>query len=177
MSETGTRPQTKSELLQRIQVGWDDLHARLNQLSEAQKMSPDPQDGWAIKDHLSHLAAWEMGIAALLQHEPRYPAMGLDEARVYEGVGAFDALNEVIFQQHKEKTLAEVEQFLQSAHEALLGALHELSDADLQRNYAHYQPREPRTDTDVPIIAWVISNTYEHFEEHWPWIAAAARHQ
>lgn len=177
MSEIETRPQTKAELLERVQAGWDDLQARLAQLTETQKATPNPQDGWAIKDHLSHLATWEMGIAALLQHEPRYTAMGLDEARVFQGVAGYDEMNETIFHQHQEKTLAEAAQFLQTAHEALLAALNELDDTDLQRGYSSYQPHEPGKDSSTPIMAWIIGNTYEHYEEHWPWIAAAAQNQ
>ncbi len=170
---TESRPQTKTELLALIQAGWDDLHARLSQLSESQLTTPNPSDGWAIKDHLTHLAAWEIGIAALLQHEPRYRAMGLTEEAVFRGEVDYDSLNETIFQQHQGKSLAEAQAYLQTAHEALLAALAELSDDDLQHTYSFYQPHEPGQDSGESIIRWVVNNTYGHYEEHWPWIAAA----
>jgi len=170
---TESRPHTKTELLNAIQTGWDDLHARLNQLSETQLTTPNPSDGWAIKDHLTHLAAWEMGMAALLQHEPRYPAMGLAEKAIFQGETDYNGMNEAIFRQHQGKSLAEAQHYLQTAHEALLAALAELSDEDLQHSYSFYQPHEPGEDNDTPIITWVMGNTYEHYQEHWPWIAAA----
>ena len=44
-----------------------------------------------------------------------------------------------------------------------------MSDADLQRPYNHYQPS---SDRQQPVIGWIIGNTYGHYEEHQPWIAA-----
>ena len=170
-----SRPQGKNDLLAHLHTGWNDLQTRLGQLTETQMTTPNSQDGWAVKDHLTHLAAWELGIAALLQKEPRYPAMGLDENWVHqEGVG-YDALNDHIFHQHRGKSLAEAQQYLQNAHEALLAALDELSDEDLQRPYSFFQPHESGVDNGNPIIGWIMGNTYEHYEEHWPWISAAAQ--
>lgn len=172
---TDSRPQGKTDLLAHLNAGWDDLHARLSQLTEAQLITPNPQDGWAIKDHLSHLATWELGMAALLQKEPRFPAMGLDEKLVHQEGIDFNVLNDYIFQQHRHKSLTEIQQYLQNAHEALLAALDELADEDLTRPYTFYQPHEPGEDNGNPIIGWIIGNTYEHYAEHWPWIEAASR--
>lgn len=170
-----SRPQGKNDLLAHIHTGWDDLQTRLNQLTESQMTTPNPQDGWAIKDHLTHLAAWELGIAALLQKEPRYQAMGLDETLVRQEGVDFNVLNDHIFQQHRNKSLAEAQHYLQNAHEALLAALDELTDEDLQRTYSFYEPLEPGEDNGNPIIGWIMGNTYEHYEEHWSWIEAAAK--
>ena len=170
---TDSRPRGKNDLLTLIHAGWDDLQTRLSQLNEAQMTTPNPQDGWAIKDHLMHLAAWEMGIAALLQKEPRFVAMGLDEKLVHQEGVDFNILNDLIFQQHQDKSLTEAQQYLQTAHEALLAALDELTDEDLQNTYSFFQPHEPGEDNGNPIIGWIMGNTYEHYEEHWPWIEAA----
>ena len=172
---TDSRPQSKNDLLTLIHAGWDDLHTRLGQLTEAQMTTPNPQDGWAIKDHLTHLAAWEIGIAALLQKEPRFPAMGLAEIVGFQDGVDFDRLNDLICQQHRSKSLAEAQQYQQNAHEALLAALDELTDEDLQRPYSFFQPQEPGEDNGNPIIGWIMGNTYEHYEEHWPWIESALR--
>src|SRR6185369_7507904 len=46
-----------------------------------------------------------------------------------------------------------------------------LSDEDLQRPYKYYQPD---SDREAPVIKWVQMNTYNHYAEHTPWIAAIA---
>lgn len=42
--------------------------------------------------------------------------------------------------------------------------------ADLFRTYSYFQPDEPGEDSGRPIIAWIIGNTYEHYDEHRAWI-------
>ena len=55
------------------------LENTLRLLSDEQMTKPGPS-GWSIKDHLAHLAVWEMGIAELLRRRPRFAAMQVEEA-------------------------------------------------------------------------------------------------
>jgi hypothetical protein len=166
-----TRPQTKSELLARMAEAGAALEQTLSQLSEAQLTSVDTQSGWAIKDHLAHLAAWEIGIAALLQRQPRWEAMGLDEATVASH--ETDDLNDIVYRQNKDRSLAEVRAYFHDAHQQMLAALDRLSDEDLLKTYSHYQPDEPGDDSGDPILNWIMGNTYEHYAEHQAWIEAS----
>lgn len=163
-------PQTKSELLVRMAQGRAALEQVVSQLNELQLTTSDPQSGWTIKDHLAHLAAWEAGIAALLQHRPRWEAMGLNEAAVLRH--ETDDLNEIIYQQNKNRSLAEVRAYFHAAHQQLLAALERLSDDDLFKTYFYYQPDESGGDNGAPILNWIIGNTYEHYAEHQGWIEA-----
>jgi hypothetical protein len=168
MSEQ-TLPQTKVELLARIAQGRAALEQALSQLSEAQLTTRKDQNGWSIKDHLAHMAAWEIGIAALLQRRPRWAAMGLDEAAVSNH--ETDDLNDIIYRQHKGRPLAEVKAYFEEAHRQLLAALNHLSETELFKPYAYYD--ESETDDDNrPIISWVVGNTYQHYAEHQAWIEA-----
>ncbi|MCL4302053.1 MAG: maleylpyruvate isomerase N-terminal domain-containing protein [Anaerolineae bacterium] len=162
-------PPTKTDLLARMAQARAALEQALGQLSEAQLTRPGPAGGWAIKDHLAHLAAWERGIAALLQRRPRWPAMGLDEAAIstYDEAG----INDLIYQQHKDRSLAEVLADFHEAHRQMLAALDGLSDAELFKPYAYYTG-EAAGDDMRPIIGWIIGNTYEHYAEHQAWIEA-----
>ena len=36
------------------------------------------KDGWSAKDHLYHLATWDLYLIAVLEREPRLPAIGVD---------------------------------------------------------------------------------------------------
>jgi hypothetical protein len=165
-----TRPQTKSELLARMAEARAPLEQAVSQLSEAQLTTVDIQSGWSIKHHLAHLAAWEIGIAALLQRRPRWEAMGLDEATVASH--ETDDLNAIIYQQNKNRSLAEVRAYFHEAHQQMLMALASLSDEDLFKTYSYYQPDEPGDDSGDPILNWIIGNTYEHYAEHQAWIEA-----
>jgi hypothetical protein len=93
--------------------------------------------------------------------------MGLDAATW--ATGDFDAMNAVIQQQHRAKPLDEVLAAFRAAHKHLLEKLETMSDDDLQRPYNTYQPDPKRVD---PVINWIIGDTYAHYAEHQPWIAA-----
>ncbi|MBE7553805.1 MAG: ClbS/DfsB family four-helix bundle protein [Anaerolineales bacterium] len=162
-------PQTKADLLARMAQGRAALEQALGRLSEAQLTKLGPSGGWAIKDHLAHLAAWERGIATLLQHRPRWAAMGLDEAAISD----YDEedVNALIYQQNKDRSLAEVLADFHEAHRQMLAALDGLSDAELFKPYAYYTGEEAGDNTR-PIIGWIIGNTYEHYAEHQAWIEA-----
>jgi hypothetical protein len=162
-------PQTKADLLARMAQGRAALEQALGQLSEAQLTATGPNGGWAIKDHLFHLAAWERGIAALLQRRPRWAAMGLDEAAIsnYDE----ERVNALIYQKNEDRSLVEILADFHEAHRHMLAALDGLSDAELFKPYAYFTGEAAGSDTR-PIIGWIIGNTYEHYAEHQAWIEA-----
>jgi hypothetical protein len=162
-------PQNKSELLERMEQARTRLEQAIGRLSEAQLTTSQPDSGWTIKDHLAHLAAWEAGIAALLQRQPRWEAMGVDEATAENH--EMDDLNDIIYRQQKDRSLAEVKAYFDAAHRQMLAALNRLSDEELFKPYAYYEGKAENDDTR-PIINWIVGNTYEHYEEHQGWIEA-----
>ena len=156
----------KAELLERIHSSYAALVEILQPLSESQMVRPAPS-GWAIKDHLVHLAAWELGIAALLQHQPRFAAMQVEEAM--EQGKSTDELNELIYQQNTSLSPAEAKQRFGAAHGQMLQALESLSDDDLYRPYADYLPVGSQGSRE-PVLNWIVGNTFEHFDEHQAYI-------
>lgn len=159
---------TKAELLERIAHGRAALEAMTGKLSDAQLTTPG-KDGWTIQDHLVHLAAWESGIAALLRHESRWQAMGVQDLVRADD---FDSINAKIRELHQQRTLQETRDYFRQTHLDLLAALGALSDADLLKPYAHYQPDAPRDGDANPILNWIAGNTFGHYEEHIEWIRA-----
>lgn len=167
-SATPPRPRDKAELLSRMRRSRALLEETIGRLSEAQLTAPGPTDGWSVKDHLAHLTAWEQGIVALLQQRPRYPAMGLDEAAMQ---GADEQrINAMLYARSKDRPLAEVLTTFRASSRQMIEAVERLTDADLFRTYAYFQPNEPGEDRGRPIIAWIIGNTYAHYDEHRAWI-------
>lgn len=153
---------SKAELLERINRSYAALVEILQPLSESQISRPAPS-GWAIKDHLAHMAAWELGVATLLQHQPRFAAMQVEEA-VEQGKNT-DDLNELIYQQSAGLSPAEAREKFEAAHRQMLHVLAALSEEDLYRPYAAYLPAGSQGSQD-PVINWIAGDTYEHFDEH-----------
>jgi hypothetical protein len=160
-------PITTKNLLRHLTEGWDDLQAFLASLHEAQLTGPIDAVGWTIRDHLVHLAVWEAGIVALLNGKSRLEAMGVDEA-VWKS-GDDDIINEAIRQNYQSASLAEVLAMLRQTHEQLVQKVASMSDADLLRPYRDFQPDSEHT---APVVGGIVGNSFGHFYEHKPWMAA-----
>jgi hypothetical protein len=170
-AEERTGPRSKEELVERLAQDRARLWQTITPLSEAQLSAPPDSSGWAIKDHLVHLALWEKGMTALLQQKPRYAAMGLDEKAVFAGKNA-DDLNTIMFQQYKDTSAHDALETLRNEQAAFDRALAKLSFDDLYKTYSHYQPDEPAKDSGAPIVNWIAGNTFGHYLEHLAWIEA-----
>jgi hypothetical protein len=158
---------TKAELLATIESTWASLDAALGRLTDRQKTTLKDAQGWTVKDHLIHMAAWERSVVFFLQGQPRHAGLGVDEA-LYEN-GSADDVNAAIFQQHKEMPLAEAVVQFRDVHQQLIQLLEPLTDADLHKPYRAYLPDEPGDDRTAMDV--IYSNTTGHFEEHLDWIA------
>jgi hypothetical protein len=166
-------PESKAEFQAQLRDAWAQLQGTLDSLSEEQMTESLDEVGWTVKDHLAHLIPWERGMIALLKHEPRYAAMGLDAKTVEDRDE--DELNAILREQHESATLAQVRERLRETHEELAAVVDSLGPDDLLRGYSHYQPDEPGEDSGEPVLRWVIGNSSGHYLEHLPWITQLAR--
>ena len=146
-------PVTKAELLRQIQQGWDAFHAFLAHYSPDQLATLKDAVGWTPKDHIVHLAMWEAGVRTLLDGQSQREGMDLDEATWASGE---DNINAALKQRYEALTLDEVLDLFRRGHAQLVAKIEALSDDDLQQR----------------VIGSIIGNTYGHYEEHTPWIAA-----
>lgn len=160
----------KAEQLERIDEAWLRLNAFIESLTPAQLAGPTDAAGWTVKDHLAHLAAWERGLACLLQRRPRHEGMGVEES-VYLHAG-LDDLNEAIRRVTVDTPIDEVIADLRETHARVRAMIAEMPDADLQRTYSWFLPDEPGEDDGRPIISRIAANTDGHFDEHLPWMEA-----
>lgn len=159
---------TKTQLLERIQTGWEELMGVLIGLDDETKMRNDPASGWSIGDHLFHLAAWEQGIAYLLTGRSRTEGMGVTSEQWRDL--SMDQINDIVHERGRGRPWAEAMATLRMAHEEMLNALAGLDDADLQRGYSTFDARSEANGR--PIIGWIIGDTYDHYEEHLGYIRA-----
>src|ERR1700730_13873039 len=150
----------KDQLLERIERSWASLDELVAGLTEAQLATPGTE-GWSVKDHLAHLAAWNLSMVALFEGRDRDAALGISD-----GPGELDSANEVLHRRHRALVMDEVKALQLGSREMVREALARLSDADLSRPYAYFQPNDPGPDGAQPVLGWITGNTDEHADEH-----------
>lgn len=148
-----------------VEAGWNELTTLIEALPPDSLAVAGP-DGWAIKDHLVHIAAWELSLLALFEGSDRAKEMGAP------GLDDTDEINAAIWLAHKDLTPEHALEHSQKTHALLMRALERMTDEDLRRSYNHYQPNDPKElpAGDRPALDWVAGNTYEHYAEHIDWI-------
>lgn len=164
---------TKAELLRDTEQSWQELNSLLDQLPEAQATGPQDAEGWTVKDHVIHMAAWERSVVFLLQGKPRHEGLGVEE-QLYQ-TGDYEPINAAIYEQRKDLPFPDALAQFRDVHSQLLNLLQSLSDADLQKPYRHYLPDEPGDGADRKAFDVVYANTADHFGEHLGWIRALIR--
>lgn len=156
---------TQNGVVEPITKGWTELSVLVDSLAASELALTGP-DGWAVKDHLVHIAAWEHSLLALLEGRNRLSAMGVPGV-----AGDTDAINAAVWSLHRHETPEQAVDYFRETHELLMKSLSRMSDSELQLPYNHYQPNEPRDPADNrPVVDWVAGNTYDHYAEHIGWI-------
>jgi len=175
MTATTDEPRDMTMLVARITGAYGAIEQVISGLSDEQLTAPGPDDGWSIKDHLAHLAAWRHSLIALLEGGDRGAAIGLDQRSAGESVNVEDVddVNAFLYRRNHERTLEEVQADFRQAQERVLALLGGMTDADLGKPYSHYQPGAENTSDD-PVVGWIVGNTYGHDEEHLATIQALA---
>lgn len=152
----------KSELLNRIYHSWTDLRVFIEGLTEEQMTVPADAAGWTVKDHLIHLAVWASSVDALLSGQSRRERMGI-ESGIWRA-GDVDAINAIIQLREKDRPLDDVLNTLQSVHQQVVTQVQAVTDDDLKQSIQH------QSSMDNTRLEWIIWNTYEHYDEHIPWM-------
>ncbi|MEQ8672173.1 MAG: ClbS/DfsB family four-helix bundle protein [Aggregatilineales bacterium] len=104
----------------------------------------------------------------MLEGKSKREAMGISP-EVWEQ--DFDVINAVIQQHYKDTPLDEALKIVRQNHQHMLTKLDAMTESDLLLPFQHFHPD---VDEDEPIIWWAIIATYDHFQEHMPWIKAIA---
>jgi hypothetical protein len=147
-------PANKAELLARIRTARAQLDGRLADLDDASLSAPGPE-GWAVKDHLAHLAAWGRKVLANMDGRKGPQVLGVPED-VYKR-GDWVEINEIVRAPDKNRPAAEIVAEYRRVHAALLERIGALPEAVL-------------FGADDSLRNNIGGNTYAHDEEHLPWI-------
>lgn len=163
-----SEPRDKTELLAQIDASWTTLQRFIDETGSARLTESRDAEGWAAKDHLAHIAAWERSMVFLLEGRPRHEGLGVDERTYLDGDE--DTINAEIQRQTSDRALDEVLADLRGTHQQLVGQIAALSNEDLRRTYAHFLPDEPGEEAGAPILDRLVGNTYEHYDTHRGWM-------
>src|SRR5262249_28034066 len=161
-----TTPTTTAEILSLVDQTWHALEGTVAHLEPAQLTDVHDPAGWAVKDHLMHVAAWEDFLLARLTGRPTHEALGLDEATLAQDE---DTQNAAIFARHRHRPLAEVLDAVRASHRALRARLAALGDRAVAGAVSDLVPPSPVRD-ESPAAAWIAGNTWEHYAAHHAWI-------
>ena len=156
---------TADEVRARIRSKRQELVDLIGGIDDEALARPGPDGGWAIKDHLVHIGAWEHWLLALFERRDRLAAMGA--AGVDRDV---DAVNAIVYEKHRHDTLEQARAYFDDAHARLMAVLNTQSTEDFERPYkTFFEPAEGEADSQ-PVLVAVAANTYDHYDEHIGWI-------
>jgi uncharacterized damage-inducible protein DinB len=161
-------PKTAAELLSRVDRAWEALERTVGRLTPAQLTDVRDPAGWAVKDHLMHVAAWEAAFLGRLTGTPVHEALGLDEAVLSQDE---DTQNAVLFERHHHRPLADVLDTTKANHRAARARLAALGDHAVTGSLADILPPSAGGGGD-PAVSWIGGNTWEHYDAHHGWIRA-----
>jgi len=161
---------TKSELLSEIDRTWNELENLLDRLTEAQLTGPKDAAAWTVKDHLTHIVAWERTVIFFLQGKPRYEGLDVDKA-LWES-GDYDGMNAAVQKKYRDLALPDALELLHRTHKQITALLQPLSDADLHGAFRPWRAGEEGEGEGPALIELLEGNTNGHYEEHLPWIQA-----
>src|SRR5438105_1752567 len=116
-------PKTKADLLARIRAARAELERTLTGLDDAALSAPGPE-GWAVKDHLAHLAAWGRKVLANMDGRKGLQVLGVPED-VYQR-GDWVEINEIVRAPDKDRPAADILDDYRQVHITLLERIEDL---------------------------------------------------
>jgi hypothetical protein len=149
-----TTAETAASILARFEAAWAALDKTIAGLGEHELTDIRDPAGWAAKDHLSHLAAWDQALLARLDGRPRHAVLGIDEA--LDRSEDYDAMNAVIFGATRGRSVAEARDAVRAAQAATRRHLSALASGQTPAGADAFL-------TDAPGYA-------DHYDQHHTWI-------
>jgi hypothetical protein len=152
------------EVVGRIERSWHELDGLARGLDDEGLSLHRAPDGWAVKDHLVHVAAWEHWLLALFEHRDKLTAMGAERAN-----RDIDAVNTIVYENHRDDSVRQALDYFRDSHASLMAVLKQQSTEDLEKPYKAFF--DPGAESDEqPVLVAVAANTYDHYDEHIGWI-------
>ncbi len=145
----------KDTLLNNMQEGYNEFEALLASLSEAQMLTPEVNGPWSVKDNIAHLAAWQ----DYLHEQLEGLLTGKEPPSFLPGLTTEDEQNEALYQQNKNRPLAEVLAAYRASYQRVYTTVQALSEEALNAPL-------PWRANGNPVWLSIAGNTYGHYQEH-----------
>jgi hypothetical protein len=156
-------PRRKAQLLKRIPPARRALEEIVCTMGEGALNRPDA-GGWRVRDHLSHIAAWERMLVAHLTTGDDHDVAHMSREEFARA--SLQQINDRFYEFHRDDTVSDVMTEFLHAHAALLAIINQLADKTMQLAYWENDP------SHRPVIEKLAADTYRHYLEHGRWIAA-----
>lgn len=123
---------------------------------------------WNIKDHVAHLAAYTQTIQALLEHRPRWEAVGMqkDDWQQWQ----LDDINAYIYHKRKNYSWEQARQEFVHAHDAVANHVQAVRFETLQEPITTLHPDGSWLNDTRTILKLIESNVMEHYADHLVWM-------
>lgn len=149
----------KVQLLSRMEESRRRLLAALERAGPDVLQRAGSWGEWTLKDLIAHLVYWQTAAAERLQlHMTGDPASAL--ALAPAGDEATDEINAGVYRANRDRPLAEMLETFAVSYGTL-------------RTAAKSIPATLYTEKELPLRAWLTSNSFEHYDEHLPDIERA----
>lgn len=171
----------KPHLLALMNTGYTEFTTLIAPLSATQLTTPGVDHQWSIKDILVHLAFWQHHLLNYLQSalqnvEPetmtrekvdalrkQYPGADTDLAESEQKptpIDDFSDMNDYIYLRNKSRQLDDVQTDFHISYAQVVATVRSMDDALL------FEPGRLAWTEGSPLYAWVVGNTFGHYEEH-----------
>ncbi|HLZ69600.1 MAG TPA: maleylpyruvate isomerase N-terminal domain-containing protein [Dehalococcoidia bacterium] len=157
-------PESKDALLNRIRAARSALDADLAGVPDA-RLAATGADGWSLKDHLAHIAAWERVLIALLRGAPEHEAFAINQSAL--ATLDTDGVNAILRERGAALPPDAVRAEFHAAHAAVLAEVQEMPESALVAPLAADDPRSR--------VQKIAGDTYLHYDDHRAWIAPLLR--
>lgn len=151
-------PGTKKELMSAIEREWKLLLEVAEKLTDKQMTTPDA-GGWSPKDNLAHLTEW-MNILMGYHMDKRLDYEVLNVSPEVTKNWDYKVMNQIFFERNRNRSRSNVMDELKQHYGQLTAKLESVSFEDLMK------PRYEDDPDKMPLLAFVLGNTTEHFQEH-----------
>jgi len=158
---------TRSDLLAGIRRDRAQFDALVARVGEARMTEPALEGGRSVKDVLAHVSAWEKICMALVRNnEPIQPPppgeTGPSEPSGAEGQRQTDAINDKVYQDNRDRPLADVVADAQRSYTDLVAMVEAMSQEQLETPLGG-----PQFAGKSPRVGELISgNSDDHYREH-----------
>ncbi|TVR75294.1 MAG: ClbS/DfsB family four-helix bundle protein [Sphaerobacteraceae bacterium] len=147
------------EVLEDVHAARAEIEAIIEELSPEQMTQATDEGGWAIKDHLIHIAEWQNRAIGIFENRTSWESLEIDE-ETYRS-SDIDSINDIIFKRHQNRDLKSVLTEFRKSQERVVLTLEQLNEDDLERpTPTHIRDEYPR------LIDLIEANFAGHDRDH-----------